>query len=93
MNLKAGFFWYYLEPQAMPIRVEVDGKVPCRAFGKSDLMFRVLAEKNKISVEFSHILTDGTGEFRRLIVPIADGPRKNPPCVSSSLCIERTATL
>lgn len=66
VKLKAGFFWYYLEPHKQSITVIPDKGVPCRAFDKKDLMFRVLAKDNKISVEFSHILTDGTGAFEFL---------------------------
>ncbi len=66
VTLKAGFFWYYLEPHNMPIAVEPDHELPCRAFDKDELMFRVLAKENKISVEFSHILTDATGAFEFL---------------------------
>ena len=66
VKLKAGFFWYYLEPHKQPITVIPDRGIPCRAFDKKDLMFRVLAKDNKISVEFSHILTDGNGAFEFL---------------------------
>jgi len=64
--LKAGFFWYYLEPLQVPIVVEPDMHLPCRAFYRDELMFRVLTRENKISVEFSHILTDATGAFEFL---------------------------
>jgi NRPS condensation-like uncharacterized protein len=66
VKLKAGFFWYYLEPHHLPIAVEPDNNIPCRAFYKGELMFRVLAKENTISVEFSHILTDATGAFEFL---------------------------
>ena len=66
VRLRAGFFWYYLEPYNLPIAVEPDLEIPCRAFEKDELMFRVLAKDNKISVEFSHILTDGTGALEFL---------------------------
>lgn len=66
VKLRAGFFWYYLEPENQPIAVEPDIGLPCRAFEKWELMFRVLVKKNRISVEFSHILTDGTGAFEFL---------------------------
>jgi NRPS condensation-like uncharacterized protein len=65
-KLRAGFFWYYLEPEELPITVMPDHKFPCRAFEKHELMFRVLAKEKRISVEFSHILTDGTGAFEFL---------------------------
>lgn len=66
VKLKAGFFWYYLEPENLPIATEPDHGTPCRAFEKQELMFRVLAREKQISVEFSHILTDGTGAFEFL---------------------------
>src|SRR5688572_9721755 len=66
VQLKAGFFWYYLEPHDLPIATEPDHDIPCRAFKKHELMFRVLAKNKTISVEFSHILTDGTGAFEFL---------------------------
>ena len=58
---KAGFFWYYLEYHDGSIPLRPDTTTPCRAFGKDEFIFRVLARKKTISVEFSHILTDGTG--------------------------------
>jgi len=61
VQLKKGFFWYYLEHIDLPIPVEVENKIPCRKFQKGKLMFRVLVLKNRISVEFCHILTDGSG--------------------------------
>ncbi len=66
VKLQAGFFWYYLEPCHLPVAVEPDVELPCRAFGKQELMFRVLVKGKTISVEFSHILTDGTGAFEFL---------------------------
>lgn len=66
VKLKAGFFWYYLAHHDEPMTVESDGGTPCRSFGKNDLMFRVLAGENSISVEFSHILTDAGGAFEFL---------------------------
>ena len=66
VELKAGFFWYYLEHKDSPVAVEVEQGTPCRSFDKSELMFRVLVKENRISVEFSHILTDATGAFEFL---------------------------
>jgi NRPS condensation-like uncharacterized protein len=70
VKLNAGVFWYYLEPHNRPIAVEADLETPCRAFEKDELMFRILAKKNAISVEFSHILTDATGalEFLKTVL-------------------------
>lgn len=66
VKLKAGFFWYYLEPGNLPIATEPDHSIPCRAFENYELLFRVLAKEKTISVEFSHILTDATGAFEFL---------------------------
>lgn len=66
VKLKPGFFWYYLEFDDVPVNVGVDSGIPCREFRKDEVMFRILVRKNRISVEFSHILTDGTGAFEFL---------------------------
>jgi len=66
VRLKTGFFWYYLERYNAPIKVVPDIGMPCRAFNKDELMFRVLVKDNRISAEFSHILTDGAGAFEFL---------------------------
>ena len=63
---KAGFFWYYLEFHNERIPIAPDVNMPCRAFKKDNLIFRVLARDNRLSVEFSHILTDGGGGFEFL---------------------------
>ncbi len=63
---KKGFFWYYLEFHDEPIPLRPDIGTPCRAFGKDDLIFRILARNNILSVEFSHIITDGGGGFEFL---------------------------
>jgi NRPS condensation-like uncharacterized protein len=60
---KKGLFWHYLEFYNEPVPVLPDFVVPCRAFGKNELIFRVLIKSNRLSVEFSHILTDGSGGF------------------------------
>lgn len=66
VKLRAGFFWYYLEYADLPATVVADYGIPCRAFDKDELMYRILVRENKVSVEFSHILTDGTGAFEFL---------------------------
>jgi NRPS condensation-like uncharacterized protein len=66
VRLRKGFFWYYLEYLNIPISLEVGNQRLCREFNKRDknkLMFRILAIENRISIEFSHILTDGAGGF------------------------------
>ncbi|MBN2350205.1 MAG: hypothetical protein JXJ22_15305 [Bacteroidales bacterium] len=69
VQLKKGFFWYYLEKVDLPISVEFDNNGICRAFktqDKKSLLFRVLVDSKTVSVEFSHMLTDGFGAFEFL---------------------------
>lgn len=66
VKLKTGFFWYYLEHENLSVSTGADHEAPCRAFDQDELMHRILVKDNKISVEFSHILTDGTGAFEFL---------------------------
>ncbi|MDQ1771931.1 hypothetical protein GQR60_05160 [Labilibaculum sp. A4] len=64
VSLRKGFFWYYLEQIDDPVKVTGDTGRLCQAFDRKDsnkLLFRILVRKNEISVEFSHILTDGAG--------------------------------
>lgn len=62
--LRKGFFWYYLEQIDQLVTTAVDKGVPCKAFRNqknNKLLYRILVYKNRISAEFSHILTDGYG--------------------------------
>ncbi|HEX6890337.1 MAG TPA: hypothetical protein VF141_06585 [Chryseolinea sp.] len=63
---RKGFFWYYLESNDERIPLVPDLTVPCRSFAKGQLIFRVLAKGKRLSVEFSHILTDATGAMEFL---------------------------
>ncbi|MBI9098247.1 MAG: hypothetical protein JEY91_07200, partial [Spirochaetaceae bacterium] len=64
VQIKAGMFWFFFETnEHLPV-IEQDSRYPCMAMNvKKERMylFRVRAFHKKISVEFSHILTDGTG--------------------------------
>lgn len=72
MRLKKGFFWYYLEYMNRPFPIRNDDQLPCRAFNSNELLLRILVRDNSISVEFSHVLSDGTGglEFLKSILLI-----------------------
>lgn len=63
VQLKKGFFWYYLEHVDLKVPVLVENQLPCRKFDDYGFLFRILAVRNRISIEFSHILTDGSGAF------------------------------
>jgi len=68
--LRKGFFWYYLEHVSTPVAPVADTSGICRAFrntiSENPVLFRILVIRNRISVEFSHVLTDGTGGERFL---------------------------
>ncbi len=63
VTLKTGLFWYYLEENNQDLEIYEDINYPCRRIIKAEnngYLFRVLYINNKISVEFNHILADGT---------------------------------
>jgi len=70
VSLHHGIFWYYLEENPKPFSILPDTGFPCQAFSKSNdnqHLIRILVFKNRLSVEASHILTDGYGAFQFLI--------------------------
>ena len=63
-TLKKGFFWHYLDTAKRRFCVEKENDIPCQPIQVSysgSQSFRVLYYNNRISVEFFHVLTDGTG--------------------------------
>jgi hypothetical protein len=71
--LRHGVFWFYLDPIKKPLRVLADTKYPVeyhRLASMNRHLFRVRAYGSRISCEFHHILTDGTGamEFLKSLV-------------------------
>ncbi len=63
-TVKSGFFWHYIDAAKRRFPVEPESTVPCADINVSltgSKSFRVLYYKNRISCEFFHILTDGTG--------------------------------
>ena len=64
VNLRNGLFWSYWETNpGMPVVIE-ETKYPCQKMPirkKGIFPFRVRAYYNRISVEFHHSITDGTG--------------------------------
>jgi NRPS condensation-like uncharacterized protein len=69
VSLGSGLFWYYLEYNHQLPRIQTEEKIPCTAFAarrKNEPLYRILVRKNRISVEFIHILTDGGGAFEYL---------------------------
>ena len=74
-TLKKGFFWHYLDSTKRRFTVHEDNNIPCGPIPISQSgaqAFRVLYYKNRISVEFFHILTDGTGAVAFLRALVAE---------------------
>ncbi|QXE01234.1 alcohol acetyltransferase [Terribacillus sp. DMT04] len=71
--VKRGVFWYYFEKtNSIPV-VTKEYYYPCSNLffrGRNTFPYRVLYYNKKISLELSHMLTDGTGgiEFLKLLV-------------------------
>jgi NRPS condensation-like uncharacterized protein len=69
VSLGSGFFWHYLELNQQLPRIQAEEAIPCTAFAvnrKNEPLYRVLVKKNRLSVEFIHILSDGSGAFEYL---------------------------
>ncbi len=63
-TIKRGFFWHYIDSAKRRFPVEEERDAPCAPMNVAltgSPSFRVLYYKNRVSVEFFHILTDGTG--------------------------------
>ncbi len=86
-TLKKGVFWHYLDSVKKHFAVEEEQDVPCQPIKVSlsgSKSFRVMYYGKRVSAEFFHVLTDGTGgmtfmkalaaEYLRLLgVSYADG--------------------
>lgn len=69
VNLRRGAFWYYFTESPRLPSVEGDSRFPCMNMTirrRTRYPFRVRAYSHRISVEFSHILTDATGALNFL---------------------------
>lgn len=63
-TIREGIFWHYLDRVKKRYAIEKDPGLPCLTMDVSDSskqMFRVQYAGKCISVEFFHVLTDGTG--------------------------------
>ncbi|NLD99778.1 MAG: hypothetical protein GX640_07880, partial [Fibrobacter sp.] len=61
MKLKFGLFWNFLQNTGKRPLIEEETHIPCREFTPEEPLFRVIYRGNRISLEFSHVLTDGIG--------------------------------
>ncbi len=69
VSLASGLFWHFLEFNDQLPRIQVEEEIPCTAFAvkrKKEPLYRVIIKDRRISVEFIHILTDGTGALEYL---------------------------
>lgn len=69
VNLHRGFFWYYFKKSKSNPKIEKERYYPCMNLDFKDkhcFPFRVLYFNKKISVEFSHSITDGNGALMLL---------------------------
>ena len=72
VNLRKGFFWYYLDHTSKINKVTEENLPICFKLYKNseDFLYRVSYFKRRINFEISHILSDGRGsvEFFKLLV-------------------------
>lgn len=62
MKLRKGFFWHFLEYNEKLAIVERESVYPCEYVNPkecNDYLFRISYYKNKINVDYYHVLTDG----------------------------------
>ena len=64
LRLRRGVFWYYLEEVASPPQVQEDYAYPLTFMTKKEMgrcCLRVFYYRNRMAVEFFHVLSDGGG--------------------------------
>ncbi len=69
VSLGSGIFWHFLELNDLLPRIQIEEEIPCTAFAVKRInepLYRVLIKGKRISVEFTHILTDGGGALEYL---------------------------
>lgn len=89
VKLRKGFFWYYLEQNyATPI-VEEDKHFAYMAindYNNNYFLFKVTYYEKRINIDFSHILTDGTGSLNFLSTLVTNYMKiKHPKKVKQSV--------
>ncbi len=63
-TVKKGFFWHYLDTSKRRYSLEPEESMPCKPLKvarSGSQAFRVIYYKNRVSIEFFHVLTDGSG--------------------------------
>lgn len=62
VNMKRGFFWYYLEQNTKNPIIEKENEYPCQYIDPKEnngYLFKVTYFENKINLDVYHVLTDG----------------------------------
>ena len=75
VRLRRGMFWFYFEHCDSPPIIEQDAANPCvrmRLKDNGGQGLRIRYYRNRIAVEFFHVLTDGTGGFVFLRTLVAE---------------------
>ncbi len=74
LRLRRGVFWYYLEEVAEPPQVQEDYAYPLTFMSRREMnrcCFRIFYYRNRIAVEFFHVLSDGGGAMAYLKTLVA----------------------
>lgn len=69
VSLGTGIFWHFLEFNDQLPRIQSEENIPCTAFAvksRNEPLYRILVRGCRISVEFLHLLTDGSGALEYL---------------------------
>lgn len=69
VRLRKGVFWNYLESDNNPYVVEEETEAPCSPLKKAKIknkLVRFLYYKNRLTIEMSHVISDGNGAFEIL---------------------------
>ncbi len=64
VEMRRGMFWYYFERNRKPLLPMADSKYPMQKTGaglRGEHLYRVRAFNDRIALEISHIITDGSG--------------------------------
>lgn len=75
VRLKRGLFWYYLDHNPRTPQVRTDSLYPCQRLHRrrnNEFLFRVRYYHRRVALEFSHVLSDGTGatHFLRTLLAV-----------------------
>ncbi|MBE0600345.1 MAG: hypothetical protein IH607_01050 [Firmicutes bacterium] len=63
-TVKKGFFWHYLDTSKRRYSLEPEESMPCKPLKvarSGSQSFRVIYYQNRVSIEFFHVLADGSG--------------------------------